>query len=204
MNAAAGRDETWLRGNVRPAVGLVLAAAAITVAGVALAWAGGAPAASVGLLAAAGGVVLASAAAVAVAAARPRLALHGAAVRIRLAPLVAHDVPLDMVECVFLGSRPLAAAAAGAAPGTTGGDAAEAEASRRVATLVMRIAERATAWQSRPTFRAWGTWEEGNVVFDGRWCEPLTVVLARDVARRLLEAKRAGAAAAAPAPGTEP
>jgi hypothetical protein len=36
----------------------------------------------------------------------------------------------------------------------------------------------------------WGSWEEGNVVFDGRWCEPLSPAMARDISARLLEARR--------------
>jgi hypothetical protein len=37
---------------------------------------------------------------------------------------------------------------------------------------------------------AWGSWEDGNVVFDGRWCEPLSQAVARDLSGRLLEARR--------------
>lgn len=191
MNAPAGRGEIWLRGNVRPALGLVLVAAVVTCAGVAAAVFGGAPPAIVRAVAGAGAAAVAAAAMLAAAAARPRLERHGSSVRVRLAPLTVHEVPLEVVECVFRGSLPIA--------GEVG--AADAEPSHRVATLVLRIAERATAWQARPTFRSWGTWEEGNIVLDGRWCEPLTVSLTQDVARRLLEAKRAVAPAAGPVTG---
>lgn len=180
MNASVDRGQIWLRGNLRPAAGLLLGSAVVTGTGLAVAAIAGAPTLVIGVLAGAGAAAVAAAGLIAAAAARPRLELHGAAVRVRLAPLAVHDVPLDVVECVFLGSQRLDAEA----------EAAETDAGRRVTTLVMRIAERATDWRSRPT-TAWGTWEDGNVVFDGRWCEPLTVELARDVARRLLEAKRA-------------
>jgi hypothetical protein len=185
MNASAGRCDTWLRGNVRPGLGLVLLAAAAAGIGLAVAGALGAPRRLLIAVGGAGATAVVAAGTLAWAAARPRLMVRGSAVRVRLAPLATHDVPLEFVECVFLGSRPLA--------GDT--DAAEPDPAGRVATLVMRIAERATAWQSRPTIAAWGSWQDGHVVFDGRWCEPLTVDLARDVARRLLEAKRGCSAA---------
>lgn len=191
MNDSAGRGEIWLRGNLRPAVGLVFVAAIVTCAGVAAALAGGAAPVVAWTVAGAGAAAVAATALLAVAAARPRLERHGSSVRVRLAPLTVHDVPLDVVECVFRGTLPLGGEA----------DAAAAEPSHRVATLVLRIAERATAWQARPTFRAWGTWEGGNIVLDGRWCEPLTVDRTGDVARRLLEAKRTCAPVAEPATG---
>lgn len=190
MNAPAGRGEIWLRGNLRPAVGLVLVAAVLTCVGVAAAVYGGGPPAVVRAVAGVGAAAVAAAAMLGAAAARPRLERHGSSVRVRLAPLTVHDVPLEVVECVFRGSLPIAGDA----------DDGAAEPSHRVATLVLRIAERATAWQARPTFRSWGTWEEGNIVLDGRWCEPLTVSLTQDVARRLLEARRA-VAPAGPPPG---
>jgi hypothetical protein len=191
MNASAGRGEIWLRGNLRPAVGLVLVALVVTCLGVAAALVGGAPPVVAWTVAGAGAAAVAAAALLATAAARPRLERHGSSVRVRLAPLTVHDVPLEVVECVFRGSLPLAGEAA----------AAPAEPPHRVATLVLRIAERATAWQARPTFRSWGTWEGGSIVLDGRWCEPLTGDVTSDVARRLLEAKRAVAQAAEPSPG---
>jgi hypothetical protein len=113
--------------------------------------------------------------------------------RIRLAPLTAHDVPLEVVECVFPGSNPLA-------------EADESGPSRRVGTIVMRLAERATGWRHRPTFTPWGTWDDGHVVIDGRWCEPLSLELTRKLGQRILEAKRevAAPAGAAAVPGANP
>jgi len=173
------RPEVWLRGNARPA--LVLLAAVVIVAGLAVAvvvitdppwWVAGAVA---------GGVVAALAAATGLvwAAAQPRIVRRGGELEIRLSPLGARRVPLGIVECVFPGSQPWAPAA----------DADDAG-GRRVNTLVLRLAERAAAWRSRPVAAAWGTWTDGNVVFDGRWCEPLSPDVARGIATRLLESKR--------------
>ena len=66
--------------------------------------------------------------------------------------------------------------------------------------LVMRVAERAADWQARPTFVPWGTWSDGAIVFDGRWCAPLSVELARQLSGKLVAAKRAAAARAAGSP----
>lgn len=192
MNLSAGDGEIWLRGNLRPVGGLVAAAGALAGLGLIVAGAVGAPVGLRWAVAGGGAAAVGAAVALAVAAARPRLQRRGGLLRVRLMPLVTHDVPLDVVECVFLGSRPLH------------GDSDEAEGGQRVATLVMRIAERAVDWQSRPTFRAWGTWDEGNVVFDGRWCEPLSGDVARQVAGRLLEARRAIVPAGSPSPGIGP
>jgi len=174
--------EVWLRGNLRPAA---LLAGAVLAAGMALAVLAVLPqTAAVGLPLAIGFALLAGplAAGLGFAAVQPRLCRHGAVLRVRLAPLAAYDVPLEFVECFFMGSHVL--------PDPQGRDDMP---THRVGTLVMRIAERATAWQARPTFAPWGTWAEGAVVFDGRWCEPLSIELARRLSARLVEAKRAAA-----------
>lgn len=175
MKAAAETVDVWLRGNPRPAaVGaavLVLAGGGAFVA----AWACGAPAAALVALAAAGGVGVAFALGLLAAAMAPRLERRGGSVRIRLAPLAAHDVPLEIVECVFPGSSPLEGSAA---------------APRRVGTVVIRLAERAVDWKQRTTFAPWGTWNDGHVVIDGRWCAPLSLEVTKQLGQRILEAKR--------------
>lgn len=185
MSDAAGRHEVWLRGNVRPVAGLaaiVLVAAAAAAAGLAAAGLRGAVWAVA--LAAAG--TLAAAALVARAAAAPRLARVGDRLEVRLAPGRTERVPMEVVECVFRGSEPLPE-----------GRGAEAAARFRVGTLVVRFAERATEWKSRPAFRPWGTWDDGHVVIDGRWCEPLSREKVQAIAAALLEAKRDASGAAA-------
>ena len=119
------------------------------------------------------------------AAGQPRLARRGDRLVARLAPFTVHEVPLEIVECVFHGSQPLDAPA-GLTP-------------LRVGTIVVRLAERATDWRQRPTFSPWGTWTDGHIVCDGRWCEPLSVERARAISASLLEAKREVVAAGPPA-----
>ena len=165
-----------------------MGAAALVVIGVAevalvaAAVAGGGPLARLGPpLVAAVGVLAAVAVVAAVAAsARPRIERVGESLRVRLALGRPMDVPLDIVECFFLGSTPLEP------PGSVPDDVA----THRIGTLVVRLAERAAAWQDRPTLAEWGSWHEGNIVCDGRWCEPLSADLVRSLTRRLVEAKR--------------
>lgn len=187
MTAAAKPVDVWLRGNARPAAVGAAASFLVGSAAVAAAWACGAPTPALVALAAAGGGGVAVALGLLAAAAAPRLARRGGSVRIRLAPLAAHDVPLEIVECVFPGSQPL-------------GDGA-GDGQRRVGTVVMRLAERATAWRSRPTFAPWGTWQDGHVVIDGRWCEPLSLEVTKRLGQRILEAKREAAATCGPQAG---
>jgi hypothetical protein len=179
---ATGPAEVWLRGNPRPALAAAVVfalAASGTLAAVAL---GGGAAWLVRAVAAAAVVGGLIAALLVVAASQPRLVRRGDVLRVRLAPLAAHDVPLEIVECVFPGSSPL-------------GDAA---APRRVGTVVVRLAERAVAWRERPAYAAWGTWHDGHLVIDGRWCEPLSLEVTKRLSQRLLEAKREVATAAEP------
>ena len=173
--------EIWLRGNPRPALAVFVAAATAAAVGVVVAsmrepaWAWGLAAVFIPLLAAA--------AALARAAARPRLMRRGSTLEVRLSPLGVHRVPLEIVECVFPGFQPLGG----------GEDGGAAVAPRRVNTLVVRLAERATEWRARPVTAAWGGWDDGTIVFDGRWCEPLSPALVRHIAARLVDAKREAA-----------
>lgn len=185
MNTPGGVGEkVWLRGNLRPVAGITIATTVVCAALAGTVAAIDAPpvvrwfAAAVCLAAAAAVAVLA------VVAGRPRLSHRGDVLRVRLAPTAVREVPLDVVECFFLGSRDL---------DETGRRAPEEE-GRRVTTLVMRLAERAIDCRERPSFAPWGKWEDGSVVFDGRWCEPLSVDVARRLSGWLIEAKRAAAA----------
>ena len=126
---------------------------------------------------------LAAGAALAAAAARPRLVPRGDRIVVRVGLVAGEEVPLGIVECFFLGSR---LEPPSVDDGTRGG--------QRVRTLVMRLAERATGFASRPSFPLFGSWSEGSVTFDGRWCEPLSVDLVRRLNRELAAAKRREAA----------
>ena len=171
----------WLRGNLRPVAGVAAIVGAGNLAGLAT-LAVVRPGPAWWWSAAAAGIVSAAVlATIATSARRPRLERVGDRLRVRLTPGRAEEVPLELVECFFMGSQVI-------------GPAADDAPRYRVGTLVMRIAERARSWQTRPTLAAWGAWEDGAVVFDGRWCEPLSVDLARRLSGWLVEAKRQVAA----------
>ena len=101
--------EIWLRGNVRPALGLL--AAALSVAGMVAALVGIArpPAWIAWAAVVTAALFVAAAVALAWSASRPRLARRGTFLDVRLSPLAVHHVPIDIVECVFPGSQSLEA-----------------------------------------------------------------------------------------------
>jgi hypothetical protein len=180
MRAAYDRREVWLRGNMRPGVGLMAAAgllAAVTLVPLATA---GAAAWLMAAVACVVAIVMAGGLAVCLVAAGPRLARRGDRLEIRLAPGRIERVPLELVECIFRGTEPLEATAEGEAATPRG----------RVGTLVVRFAERSQQWHDRETFRPWGSWTDGHAVIDGRWCEPLTRATVERIAADLVAAKR--------------
>jgi hypothetical protein len=177
---------TWLRGNMRPAALLAAVFALVCCllpASLRLADTPPAPL-MVGLVRAFCVLAATVMATFLVAASRARLERVGDVLRVRLALFRTQDVPLDVVECFFLGSQPLEQ------PGSVPDDLP----THRVGTLVVRLAERAVEWHERPTMSEWGTWKEGAIVCDGRWCEPLSADLVRSLTQRLVDAKRSLAA----------
>jgi len=179
-------DEIWLQGNVRPVLGLVAVAGCALAACAGLLTVVGAGAWWWGVAGVAAAAIAVPAVALGYAASQPRLVRRGDRLRVRLTPLATEELPLEVVECVFPGSQPL-------------GEPPEAgSAARRVGTMIVRVAERATAWRERPTVAAWGSWRDGSIAFDGRWCEPLSPEKIRAIAARLLEAKREQTAAGTP------
>ncbi len=180
LEAVSARREVWLRGNRRPGVVAIVIVTIVAAAASGAAVASGLSAWILGGVLGVSALLLANAVVAAWVVSRPRLTRAGSFLEVRPAPGVVERVPLEVVECIFRGSDPILR------PGE------EADAAKfRVGTLVVRLAERATPWHRRTTFRPWGTWEEGHIVIDGRWCEPLSIETVRAVAARLLEAKRA-------------
>lgn len=191
MNATGSpTSEVWLRGNVRPVLVVAAVGGLAAIALLATLFLTAAPPTAWWLAIACCLVIAAVIGTLAFAAAQPRLVHEGDAVTVRLAPGRVHAVPLAAIECFFMGSSRLEAEE----------KYRDDAISHRVGTLVMRVAERAADWQARPTFVPWGTWSDGAIVFDGRWCAPLSVELARQLSGKLVAAKRAAAARAAGSP----
>ena len=86
-------------------------------------------------------------------------------------------VPIEIVECFFLGQGPTRLAKhAGSEVEST--------------TVVVRLAEDATEWHQQEVKPSLGHWCDGYITIRGTWCEPLSVNRVNQLNRRLAEAKR--------------
>lgn len=114
----------------------------------------------------------------------PRLAYADGDLVVHLTGQRPDRVPIDVVECFFLGT--------GRAPvaGQEGGDVP-------IRNLVVRLAERAQEFHERPVKAALGTWHEGYITIHGAWCEPLTLELVNRLNARLAEVQRSNVKATA-------
>jgi hypothetical protein len=110
----------------------------------------------------------------------PRLAITSHHLLVFLRGFVPWRVPLDVVECFFIGQAP------GPVP-----IARRATEQVHQKTVVVRLAERATAWHQRAVNSALGHWADGYITVHGTWCEPLSGELVRRMNLRLQECKRA-------------
>ncbi len=82
-------------------------------------------------------------------------------------------VPIEAVECFFLGQGPL-----------------DAEDSAEVANVVIRLAESARQWHHIRARRSLAQSCDGYITVRGMWCEPLSVELVNRMNQRLTAAKR--------------
>lgn len=182
--------EVWLRPNRRVFLMAAVAPALLLILGLAVALdvisaAPTAVRALAGTLAGVGGIL----SAVLIWYSRqPRLAYDGRHLVVYLRSGGPIAVPIEAVECFFLGSglREI--------PGGTGREV-------EVAQLVVRLAERATEWAQADVKPALGKWCGGYITIYGTWCEPLSIHLVNRLNARLAaahESKR-DAALAAPA-----
>lgn len=108
---------------------------------------------------------------------KPRLAYgdEHLLVRLRAGPLI--RVPIEVVECFWLGQ----------APSLLPGNRHKNSETRAV---VIRIAERAAEWHHQEVKPQLGTWCEGYITIRGTWCEPLSVSLINRLNQRLAEVTR--------------
>lgn len=91
-------------------------------------------------------------------------------------------VPIEIVECFFLGQAP------SMLPRSLEGKHGEAT---EASTIVVRLAESAKDWHHRDVRGSLGQWCEGYITIRGTWCEPLSGDLVLQLNRRLVEAHRA-------------
>ncbi len=117
---------------------------------------------------------------------QPRLAYESGELLVYLGPGPAERVPIEHVECFFLGQAPSLLAAPQAA--TDG----------KALAIIVRIAERAREYHDRPSRPQLGQWREGYITIRGTWCEPIHRELLEQLNRRLAAAHRAARSAAEP------
>jgi hypothetical protein len=172
--------EVWLRTNRRALLlGLVLPALFALAAGAGLVW-------SIvsrqhwalgGVLAVATGVPLWMIGELLYAMLQPRLAYEAGELLVYLEPTRATRLPIDVVECFFLGQG------ASELPKLRGREP-------ETQNVVIRLAESATEWKHRDVRPAFGHWCEGYITLRGAWCEPIAPKLMQRLNQRLAEIQR--------------
>lgn len=109
---------------------------------------------------------------------RPRIACDGEYLLIDTGLPRRTAIPLEVVECFLLGQGPAF---------LPGRKLAAAE----TATVVVRLAEKAEAWQRGPIYPLVGSWCDGYIILRGTFCEPLSVEVVQRLNSLLAESHRA-------------
>ena len=129
-----------------------------------------------------GGILLATGASALLLAAwlylqRPRLEYEPGWLLLHLGWSRTIPIPIEIVECFFMGQFP------SKVRGPTGKEA-------ETATVVVRLAERATEWHAREMAPHLGQWADGYIIVRGTWCEPINMDLLTRMNKLLAEAHR--------------
>jgi len=106
----------------------------------------------------------------------PRLAYQDGFLLVYLRNTEPIPVPIEVVECFFLGQAPRKAAARD--------DQSE------TSTIVIRLAESAEEWKQRDVKTALGQWCDGYITIRGTWCEQINKDLLKRLNALLLDARR--------------
>ena len=96
-------------------------------------------------------------------------------------------VPVEFVECCFMGSGPLKLTDAG-------------QSNLKTANLVLHLADRAPEWANVPVKPALGKWADGYITIHGAWCEPLSFDLLQRINTRLHEIQHSAPTSGRPEP----
>ena len=114
----------------------------------------------------------------------PRLAYEGGTLLVFVDRREPIRVPIDIVECFFLGQGPsFLPELAGREPET--------------ANVIVRLAESADEWKHLDVNPRIAHWCEGYITLRGAWCEPIQPEGLRRLNQRLAEAHRQRSASAA-------
>jgi hypothetical protein len=111
---------------------------------------------------------------------RPRLAYGSRQLLAYLRPGPPIQIPIEIVECFFLGQGPSLLSN----PLSADDDSEEAS------TIVVRLAEAADDWKHREVKSSLGLWCDGYITIRGTWCEPIDGKLLERLNRLLVEAHR--------------
>ncbi|MEX2173099.1 MAG: hypothetical protein WD872_01970 [Pirellulaceae bacterium] len=109
--------------------------------------------------------------------AHPRLAYERGELLVYFSPTAATRVPIEIVECFFLGQGP------SELPKLNGREP-------ETSNVVVRLAESATDWKQREVRPTFGHWCEGYITIRGSWCEPIDRNLMQRLNQRLAEIQR--------------
>lgn len=108
---------------------------------------------------------------------QPRLAYADGHLLVFLEPTHPTQVPIEIVECFFLGQGP------SELPRLKGREP-------ETQNVVIRLAESATEWRHRSVRPTFGYWCEGYLTLRGSWCEPITPALMQRLNARLADVQR--------------
>ncbi len=110
----------------------------------------------------------------------PRLARAGGELWVYVGRTQPERVPLEMIECFFLGRGPA-------------GIPLKAGEETETANVVVRLAERASQYAQREISPTLGRWCGGYITLRGAWCEQLNLQRVNQLNRRLHAAQQAAA-----------
>ncbi len=103
---------------------------------------------------------------------QPRLAYHDGHLLVWLRGGAPIRVPIEAVECFWLGQAPTLL------PGKKNEHS-------ETSAIVVRIADSAAEWRHQEVSPRLGKWCEGYITIRGTWCEPLSVDLVQSLNERL-------------------
>ena len=107
----------------------------------------------------------------------PRLAREGNNLLVYLDAPRPTEVPLEIVECFFMGQGP------SMLPNIEGKEA-------ETSNVIVRLAESAQDWRHKDIDPNYGHWCEGYITLRGAWCEPLSNEALKDLNHKLVLAHR--------------
>jgi len=111
---------------------------------------------------------------------QPRLAYeHGFLLVYLSASFIPERVPIEFVECFFLGEGPSLLP-----------QPVESSPPARTQTIIIRIADSARDWQQRPVKPELGKWCDGYITIRGTWSEPIRPTLVQELNARLVDIHR--------------